>query len=176
MDARIYQAKAARTLVSKHDFDISDPEIMLIWTTIGLVGEAGEVAEHIKKGIFHQHGLDPEKLKKELGDVLWYIAAICETAGFDMGTIMQDNIDKLQVRYPNGYRSEDSKLRVDTQPVSATIQREDGGCAICGGPTHARVCITCSKGEDLDIDYDGLKRNVDAMIDRAKAEEADGEE
>ena len=119
MEAKDYQKQAARTLISGPDFDIAPNEIMLVWTTIGLAGEAGEVAEHIKKGIFHQHGVDADKLKKELGDVLWYVAAICETAGFDMGAIMQANIDKLKARYPNGYSSEDSQRRVDIE------QRDD---------------------------------------------------
>jgi NTP pyrophosphatase (non-canonical NTP hydrolase) len=113
MDAREYQELAARTLIDRPDFDISDPAIMLVWNAIGLAGEAGEVCEHIKKGVFHQHGIDHEKLAKELGDVLWYVAALATKAHLDMGEIMQGNIDKLRLRYPDGYSSEDSLRRVD---------------------------------------------------------------
>ena len=115
MDAREYQQLAARTLIDKPNFDIPDVEIMQVWNAIGLAGEAGEVAELIKKGVFHQHGVDRQKLAKELGDVLWYAAALCTKAGLDMGEVMQVNIDKLRERYPNGYSSEDSKRRVDVQ-------------------------------------------------------------
>ena len=91
---------------------------MQVWNAIGLAGEAGEVAEHIKKGVFHQHGIDREKLAKELGDVLWYAAALCTKSGLDMGEVMQANVDKLRKRYPNGYSSEDSKRRVDVDRES----------------------------------------------------------
>ena len=86
---------------------------MVIWNAIGLAGEAGEVCELVKKGIFHQHGLDREKLAKELGDCLWYIAALCTKTGLDMGEVMEENINKLKLRYPNGYSSDDSQKRVD---------------------------------------------------------------
>ena len=116
MTASEYQQLAARTLIDKPDFDIPDVEIMLVWNAIGLAGEAGEVAELVKKGVFHRHGVDDEfrrKMKKELGDVTWYMAAMCTKLDLDMGEVMQANIDKLLERYPNGYSSEDSKRRVD---------------------------------------------------------------
>lgn len=113
MDGIEYQALANRTLIQRPDFDISDRDIMLVWNAIGLAGEAGEVAEHIKKGVFHQHGVNTEQLAKELGDVLWYVAALCTKAGLNMSDIMEANIDKLMRRYPNGYTSADSIARVD---------------------------------------------------------------
>lgn len=116
MNASEYQLKAARTLIDAPGFDIPDNDMMLIWNAIGLAGEAGEVAELVKKGIFHQHGMDLVKLRKELGDVFWYAAAICTKAGFDMSEVMEENIRKLEARYPNGYASEDSKRRVDVTP------------------------------------------------------------
>lgn len=113
MDANEYQRLAARTLIDGPDFTISDTEIMAVWNAIGLAGEAGEVADHIKKGVFHRHGIDLAKLEKELGDTLWYVAALCTTLGLDLSAIMQANIEKLRVRYPNGYSSADSLRRVD---------------------------------------------------------------
>lgn len=117
MDANEYQKLAARTLISKPGFNISDVEIMAVWDAIGLAGEAGEVADHIKKGIFHQHGIDFPKLRKEIGDTLWYAAALCTTLGLDLSEIMQENIDKLKVRYPDGFNSEDSIRRVDKEEI-----------------------------------------------------------
>ena len=115
MDANEYQRLSARTLIDKPGFEIPDMEIMAVWDVIGLTGEAGEVADEIKKGVFHQHGIDVEKIKKEVGDVLWYAAALCTTLGLDMSEIMQQNVDKLLLRYPNGYNSEDSKKRIDVK-------------------------------------------------------------
>lgn len=113
MNATEYQQLAARTLIDAPGFEIPNEDIMVVWNAIGLAGEAGEVAEHVKKGVFHQHGLDRDVLAKELGDVLWYVAALCTKTGLDMGEIMQANIDKLRKRYPNGYSSVDSQARVD---------------------------------------------------------------
>lgn len=70
---------------------------------LGLTGEAGEVSDLVKKGIFHEKGIDLEHLKKECGDVLWYVAMICEACGFNLDDVMQTNIDKLIARYPDGF-------------------------------------------------------------------------
>jgi NTP pyrophosphatase (non-canonical NTP hydrolase) len=110
-----YQKLAARTLIDKPDIPLSPEETMIIWTAIGLAGEAGEVVDDIKKSIFHRHGLDHTRLQKEIGDVLWYVAALCTTLGLDMETIMHQNIEKLKKRYPNGYSSEDSQKRIDIE-------------------------------------------------------------
>ena len=108
-----YQIAAARTLISGPDFKIHDNEMMIIWTALGLTGEAGEVAELAKKGILHQHGIDVIKFADEIGDCLWYIASLCTVLGLDLGEVMQANIEKLLIRYPNGFNSEDSKNRKD---------------------------------------------------------------
>lgn len=118
MNATEYQQLAARTLIPKPDFEVTDTDIMIAWNAIGLAGEAGEINELVKKGVFHQHGLDREKMAKELGDCMWYIAALCTKLDLDLGEIMAANIEKLKQRYPEGYSSEASKARVDKQPAS----------------------------------------------------------
>lgn len=99
-----YQQKAARTLLESAD---------VVWNVLGLVGEAGEVAEYLKKTLYHQHPEDREKLKKELGDVLWYVAAIATKLGLSLGDIALANLAKLEKRYPDGYSHEASLARVD---------------------------------------------------------------
>lgn len=116
MNASEYQQLAARTLIDRPEQEIPDLGIMLVWNALGLTGEAGEVAELVKKGVFHRHGIDGEfraKMVKELGDVAWYMAALCTKLELDMGEVMQANIDKLRQRYPAGYSSADSQRRVD---------------------------------------------------------------
>jgi NTP pyrophosphatase (non-canonical NTP hydrolase) len=115
VNATEYQKQAVRTLIDRPGFDIDDENMMIIWNALGLVGEAGEVAEMVKKGILHQHGLFYEKMAKELGDCLWYISALCTKMDLDMGDVMVANISKLKLRYPEGYNSQDSIARVDTQ-------------------------------------------------------------
>jgi NTP pyrophosphatase (non-canonical NTP hydrolase) len=114
MDANEYQRLAARTLIDRPGFEIPEKEIMAVWEVVGLAGEAGEVANLIKKGVFHRHGIDTSKVE-ELGDTLWYISALCNTLGLDLSTIMHANIEKLKIRYPHGYSSLDSLRRADTK-------------------------------------------------------------
>ena len=113
MNINEYQKLASRTLIDKPQHEISDKEIMIVWFATGLAGESGEVVDHIKKGIFHQHGIERDKIKKELGDVLWYVAGLCTKLGMSMEEVMIDNIQKLELRYPDGFNSEDSKSRRD---------------------------------------------------------------
>lgn len=80
---------------------------------MGLCGEAGEVSDLIKKMIFHGHSVDIEKIKKELGDVCWYIAMICYAIDLDLEDVMQANIDKLKKRYPNGFSEQNSINRLE---------------------------------------------------------------
>lgn len=73
---------------------------MLMNAALGLTGEAGEFADHIKKYAFQGHGLDKEHLKNELGDIMWYIALACKATGLTFDDIMKANIEKLKKRYP----------------------------------------------------------------------------
>ena len=128
MKASEYQVQAARTLIDKPDFEMTDEDVMIIWNAIGLAGEAGEIVELIKKGVFHQHGLDKRALFKELGDLSWYIAGLCTKLGFDLGDVMSANIDKLKMRYPDGYTSQASIKRVDINVVSNNGKDYAEGC------------------------------------------------
>lgn len=121
MNASIYQQKAARTLNNTPIEQMSAQDIQIAFYALGLAGEAGEAVDAIKKGIVHRHGLDREKVRKELGDLCWYIASLCTLMDFDLGDILAENIAKLEVRYPNGFTTEDSKRRVDTvDPLDVT--------------------------------------------------------
>jgi NTP pyrophosphatase (non-canonical NTP hydrolase) len=74
----------------------------LLYPTLGLCGEAGEVAEKVKKMVRDDAGvLSAERraaLSKELGDVLWYLAQLATEAELDLEAIAQDNLDKLLSR------------------------------------------------------------------------------
>ena len=100
MNFNEYQKAAMRTLGG-----INDARDMLNLGALGISGEAGEVTDYIKKVLFHGHELDREKVAKELGDVLWYIALFSEALGIDMDTIAGMNVEKLRKRYPEGFSS-----------------------------------------------------------------------
>ena len=78
---------------------------------LGLNGEAGEVADMVKKHLFQGHSLDLEHLAKELGDCAWYLAVTAHAIGYDLETILRMNVDKLRRRYPNGFEVERSLHR-----------------------------------------------------------------
>lgn len=80
----------------------------LIVSALGLAGEAGEFANLVKKMTAHGHPLDPEALKDELGDVLWYLAEAATAVGLELEGIANQNVEKLINRYPEGFSSNDS--------------------------------------------------------------------
>ena len=75
----------------------------LLMGCLGLAGESGELLDLIKKWIFHEKSLDEEHAKKELGDVMWYVAEIAHSMGWDLDEVMQMNVDKLKARFPEGF-------------------------------------------------------------------------
>lgn len=91
-----YQAKARETAI------FPDEDNRFIYATLGMMGEAGEVSEKIKK-IWRDKGKavsveDREEIKKELGDVLWYMSQLALEIGIDFDDIAVHNINKLQSR------------------------------------------------------------------------------
>ncbi len=78
---------------------------------MGLCGESGEAIDIMKKHLFQGHPLDTEKLKKELGDVAWYLAEAAQGLSVPLSEIMQGNLDKLHQRYPDGFSTEKSMNR-----------------------------------------------------------------
>lgn len=95
MDMHDYQQSAIETAVYPDNAKI-------IYPTLGLVGEAGEVAEKVKKVIRDEGGVFSEEKKveiaKELGDVLWYIANVASDLDMDLNLIATINLDKLASR------------------------------------------------------------------------------
>jgi NTP pyrophosphatase (non-canonical NTP hydrolase) len=74
----------------------------IIYPTLGLTGEAGEVADKIKKVLRDYDGVFTDEIKlniaKEIGDVLWYIAALSRDLGYTLEEIAKMNIEKLESR------------------------------------------------------------------------------
>ena len=94
-----YQDKDDNMLLERDGKDIGG----VFNACLGLSGEVGELNDMIKKWIFHEKPFDEEHAKKELGDVMWYVAMMCESFGWDLDEIFQMNVDKLKARYPQGF-------------------------------------------------------------------------
>ena len=75
-------------------------EYKVIYPALGLCGEAGEVAEKVKKNIRDGKSLDGVRF--ELGDVLWYVAVLADDLGVTLEEIAQANVDKLKWRKYRG--------------------------------------------------------------------------
>jgi NTP pyrophosphatase (non-canonical NTP hydrolase) len=89
-----YQKVAASTAIYPTQHAITYP-------ALGLAGEAGEVANKVKK-IIRDGKLDKSALGAEIGDCLWYIAALCRDLNLDLGEIAKANLEKLQDRKARG--------------------------------------------------------------------------
>ena len=110
MDFDAYQDLALRT----KNTDL-DPKLSQAVTALGLAGEAGETADYIKKVVGHDHPLDRDHVAKEIGDVLWYCASLCDEYGLSMQEVTEWNIEKLKKRYPEGFSSTASIKRSDVR-------------------------------------------------------------
>ena len=89
---------------------LSEKEVLLNGV-MGLCGESGEAIDLVKKWMMQGYDLDKAHLAKELGDIAWYLAETATAIGCDLETILQNNIDKLKARYPEGFTAERSMHR-----------------------------------------------------------------
>lgn len=97
MTGNEYQKLAARTI----NMNLT-PKGKEHHAVYGMCGEIGELQSLYQK-TFQGHKFDPEHAKKELGDLLWFIAEYCTSLGWDLDDIMELNIEKLRHRYPEGF-------------------------------------------------------------------------
>tara|TARA_R110000868_G_scaffold256005_2_gene512691 strand:- start:1454 stop:1864 length:411 start_codon:yes stop_codon:yes gene_type:complete len=78
---------------------------LLLTGSIGMASEGGEFAEIVKKCIFQGKPLDADTIfhaKRELGDIIWYWVNSCRALGLDPNEVLEENVNKLQSRYPGG--------------------------------------------------------------------------
>lgn len=99
MDFNQYQKEASKTRIAKYD-----PPF--VYSALGLAGESGEVAEKIKKILRDDDGIvsgeKKEEIKKELGDVLWYLSQLSADFGIEFSDIAVSNLEKIRSRKERG--------------------------------------------------------------------------
>ena len=100
-----YQLLAGRTI----NATLSDSDTMF-HALHGMVGEIGEIHSLFQK-VYQGHDIDVMHLKKELGDLLWFIAEFATVNRWELSEIAQMNIEKLKARYPDGFKEEQSLHR-----------------------------------------------------------------
>ena len=121
MNAADYQKLAMRTndgnSTERLEDSIYDNDVKdiggVINAALGLSGEVGELNDMIKKSIFHGHEIERSDVVKEIGDICWYVAMMCESTGISMEEVLDTNIEKLKRRYPDGFSEKASRERVE---------------------------------------------------------------
>ena len=81
------------------------PSERLLTASVGMCAEAGEFTEIVKKIIFQGKPVNEDNLfhlKRELGDIMWYVAQACMGLDISIDEILEMNVDKLKARYPGG--------------------------------------------------------------------------
>ncbi len=101
-----YQKKAITTELMERGENVNANDPAMVAKILGLVGEAGEVAEKFKKIIRDREGIiteaDKEDIQKELGDVLWYVSALADYLDIKLGDVADKNLEKLFDRRDRG--------------------------------------------------------------------------
>jgi NTP pyrophosphatase (non-canonical NTP hydrolase) len=92
----------------KNRLDELDKDVnisLLLTGSIGIASEGGEFSEIVKKCVFQGKPMDDATkfhIKRELGDIMWYWINSCRALGFDPNEVIDENVRKLESRYPGG--------------------------------------------------------------------------
>ena len=105
MNMNEYQNLAARTINKALDRNQLTHHALH-----GMVSEIGEIHGLYQK-VYQGHEIDEEHLKKELGDLMWFVAEYATAQGWELDEVAQMNIDKLRKRFPDGFSEERSLHR-----------------------------------------------------------------
>lgn len=105
MDFLTYQQEATKTRIYE-PFGAG-----WVYPALGLTSEVGELTGKLKKHIRDKRPLDKRALAAELGDVLWYVAAICTDLGISLDMVAQGNVEKLADRAERGMIGGDGDRR-----------------------------------------------------------------
>jgi NTP pyrophosphatase (non-canonical NTP hydrolase) len=107
MTANTFQVLAARTIRT----DLTNRQ-MKRHALFGMCSEVGEL-QGLHQKVYQGHELDEDHAKKELGDLLWFVAEYCTAEDWTLSDVMQTNVDKLKKRYPDGFDAEKSLNRAE---------------------------------------------------------------
>ena len=107
-DLDVFQEEALRCMRSDLPYELICSNMCM-----GLAGETGETVDIFKKHIYQGKDLDINDVIEEIGDILWYIANLCNVNKITMKECMESNVEKLRKRYPNGFTIKDALERAD---------------------------------------------------------------
>jgi NTP pyrophosphatase (non-canonical NTP hydrolase) len=118
-----YVKKALRTESKKYGFSATGKVTPRIEHAVyGLVTEAGELMDQIKKAKIYNKELDTFNLMEEAGDLMWYLALLSDELKVSFEEIWETNVKKLKVRYPEKY-SDEKALNRDLKNERAVLEK-----------------------------------------------------
>jgi hypothetical protein len=101
--------------VPVHKPDLTSIQCHLLHMAIGIAGEAAELLQEVAHHAFLGHPLDEMKTIRELGDIAFYEEGFRQGMNVSRDTVLDENINKLRTRYPEGYSDAASQQRADTK-------------------------------------------------------------
>lgn len=101
MDVYEYVRDASRTRSN-----LDDQTLDILHMLLGMQTEVGELADPFKKNMAYKKEIDYINVKEEIGDLMWYVANLCDILDFNLEEIMITNINKLKTRFPEKYTHE----------------------------------------------------------------------
>ena len=110
MKPKTYVQKALRT-ESKNYHKSKRLSPRIEHAVFGLVTEAGELLDKLKRVRFYNTEIDRVNLAEEIGDIMWYLAIFCDELGVSFEEVWVKNIKKLKARYPKAYAKEKALKR-----------------------------------------------------------------
>jgi len=117
MDFNEYTFYAARTRNNLNSELLDELHMVL-----GIVTEAGELADMYKKHFAYGKDKDVVNIEEEIGDLMWYIANLIDMLGLDFETILEKNIAKLSKRYPEGFFSSERAIYRNLEEERKTLE------------------------------------------------------
>lgn len=114
---------------------LSQEQMEVLHGSMGMVTEAGELMDALKKNLIYGAKLDKVNVQEELGDIGWYWILICRFYGWDPYKILKMNIEKLQLRFPNAFTEEDAMNR-DLDKERALLEEHDSDEGFCAHPRN----------------------------------------
>ena len=127
MNQKTYIEKSSRTDLNDYSpivERIANPETAkMIHYLLGIGSESGELQNALKRWVAYERPLDKTNVKEELGDVLWYMARICDMFGWTFEEVMALNIKKLETRFPDKFTTENAVNR-DLQKERMTLEEK----------------------------------------------------
>jgi NTP pyrophosphatase (non-canonical NTP hydrolase) len=135
MDIKEYIENVLKT-ESQKELKLSVKVSRLDHAAHGLITEAAEFADAMKKHIWYNAKLDEVNLKEELGDIMWYIGIAADTLGLSLTDIMETNILKLKARYTDQQFTDNKANARDLKKERKTLEHTNYvPCRTCGCDT-----------------------------------------